>query len=260
MQNSESLGDYLKKFEKQLDSILSAKNYLYCRLDGKAFHTLTRGMNKPFDNRLINTIDETCKVFFQRISPCPCIIYTQSDEISFLFKPVDDGQTSYAGYRTQKLTSIFASMFAAEFVKQYYIHFGEFTNKAISFDARLVSFQNFDDVVKMFYWREKDCYKNSVSMLSQSMFNDKELFGKNTDQKIQMLGDHWVNLDPYLKYGRYFIKEVVDVLVDNELKMKLESVSGKPAPTTVKRNVIKKLFLTHSNMNQFKIDFGEIIK
>ena len=53
------------------------------RIDGKAFHTFTRGFQKPFDEILIKSMQETMKYLCENIQGC-VLGYTQSDEISLL--------------------------------------------------------------------------------------------------------------------------------------------------------------------------------
>ena len=47
------------------------------RIDGKAFHTFTRGMMRPFDNILIKSMQETMKYLCENIQGC-VLGYTQS--------------------------------------------------------------------------------------------------------------------------------------------------------------------------------------
>ena len=47
-----SLGDRMKRYEAATASILVPRLPTLIRLDGKAFHTFTQGMAKPFDHSL----------------------------------------------------------------------------------------------------------------------------------------------------------------------------------------------------------------
>ena len=50
----DSLGDRMKKiYEQPYKVVLPGRMPVICRLDGKAFHTYTRGCAKPFDEKLI---------------------------------------------------------------------------------------------------------------------------------------------------------------------------------------------------------------
>ena len=45
----DSLGDRMKMYESVPKTYLMKRTPVIIRLDGKAFHTFTRGLNKPFD-------------------------------------------------------------------------------------------------------------------------------------------------------------------------------------------------------------------
>lgn len=44
---NDSLGDRMKKFEKASETDLFQNLPIVVRLDGKAFHTFTKGLNRP---------------------------------------------------------------------------------------------------------------------------------------------------------------------------------------------------------------------
>ena len=54
-----SLGIRMKGYEFISRLFLMKRNPVIIRVDGKAFHTFTKGMNKPFDQPLIETMQET---------------------------------------------------------------------------------------------------------------------------------------------------------------------------------------------------------
>ena len=52
--SKDPLGERIKtQYEYRSKSLLPRRTYTIIRLDGKAFHTYTRGLNKPFDKDLI---------------------------------------------------------------------------------------------------------------------------------------------------------------------------------------------------------------
>lgn len=65
------------------------RNYLMCktpvivRIDGKAFHTFTRGLEKPYDKNLMKLMQDTTLALCKEVDGCQ-LGYTQSDEISLL--------------------------------------------------------------------------------------------------------------------------------------------------------------------------------
>lgn len=79
----DALGDRMKKYEYVSRTYLTPRTPVIIRLDGKAFHTFTRGFNKPFDMVLVKTMQETMKFLCENIQGC-VLGYTQSDEITLV--------------------------------------------------------------------------------------------------------------------------------------------------------------------------------
>ena len=101
----------MKTFYEQIPKIkLIRRMPVIIRLDGKAFHTFTKGFKKRFDEILIKTIQETTKYLCENIQGC-VLGYTQSDEISLLlvdYKKLNSD--AWFDYEVQKMCSIAASM------------------------------------------------------------------------------------------------------------------------------------------------------
>ena len=80
----DDLGKRMKEFyEKPAQTKLIRRMPVAIRIDGKAFHTFTRGFQKPFDNVLIKTMQETTKYLCENIQNC-IFGFTQSDEITLI--------------------------------------------------------------------------------------------------------------------------------------------------------------------------------
>ena len=86
--NNDNLGDRLKEYESIPSIKLISKIPVLIRIDGRAFHSVTKHFAKPFDQVLIKTMQETTKELCEEISDCR-LGYTQSDEISLLIYPKD---------------------------------------------------------------------------------------------------------------------------------------------------------------------------
>lgn len=64
----DELGDRMKSYyENRSKTFLARRTPVIIRLDGKAFHTFTRGFNKPFDGAMCNAMQETNEVLYVRI-------------------------------------------------------------------------------------------------------------------------------------------------------------------------------------------------
>lgn len=104
-----SLGNRMKRYEMVSSNSLTRRTPAIIRIDGKAFHSFTKGMNRPFDPVFRNAMAETMKELCQGIQGC-VFGYTQSDEISLLLTDYSTLDTdAWFGYEVQKMCSIAAS-------------------------------------------------------------------------------------------------------------------------------------------------------
>ena len=78
-----ALGDRMKSYEAIPKNFLMRRQPVIIRLDGKAFHSYTRGFDKPFDAELMKAMQQTMKYLCEEIQGC-VIGYTQSDEITLV--------------------------------------------------------------------------------------------------------------------------------------------------------------------------------
>lgn len=214
----DELGDRIKKnFESRTKTYLPRRTYTLIRLDGKAFHTFTKGFERPYDMNLINAMDYTTKMLCENIQGC-ILGYTQSDEISLLLTDFNKPTTSaYFDGNVQKIVSITASM-AGVYFNQYMRENG-ITDKLAFFDSRTFTISDPIEVENYFIWRQKDCVRNSISMTAQSLFSHKELNGKNTSTMQDMCmekGVNWNDQPAGFKRGRMIWKEAYEYEMDEK--------------------------------------------
>ena len=231
MDNSE-LAKRMKSYELVPKSVLMKRVPVAIRLDGKAFHTFTRGFQKPFDDILIKTMQETMKYLCENIQGC-VLGYTQSDEITLIlidYKKLTSN--AWFDYEVQKICSIAASMatmafnfFFEKLVSKTYNcndwdrthywgksidgdEFGYF--KMAMFDARCFNIPK-EEVANLIYWRQLDATRNSIQMVGQANFSHKELQNKSCNQIQDMLflekGINWNDLETHKKRGSCCIKQ-----------------------------------------------------
>lgn len=113
----DTLGNRMKGYERTIKPFLQTKVPVIIRLDGKAFHTFTKGLAKPFDDILVETMQETTRMLCENIQGCK-LGYTQSDEITLLLTDWEKERTSaFFDYNLQKITSVTASMATLYFNK-----------------------------------------------------------------------------------------------------------------------------------------------
>ena len=142
----DSLGDRMKLFyENRSKTYLTRRTPVIIRIDGCHFHTFTRGFAKPFDKRLMETMQETTLALCNEIQGC-VLGYTQSDEITLVlvdYKSLDSD--AWFDYSVQKLCSLAASMATLEFNRK----FAHYANTEIwSYMASLVP-QSMEYQIKM---------------------------------------------------------------------------------------------------------------
>lgn len=70
-------------YENRTRNFLPRRTYTIIRVDGKAFHSYTRGLVRPFDEKLVNDMDETACYMCKNIQGAK-FAFVQSDEISIL--------------------------------------------------------------------------------------------------------------------------------------------------------------------------------
>lgn len=232
----DELGNRMKEFYENRTRIkLPRRTHTIIRIDGKAFHTYTRGLKAPFDDGLINDMDETAKYLCSKIQGAK-LGFVQSDEISILLTDFETHKTdAWFDGNIQKIVSVSASLAASKFnqlrlkrifhdilydcefdgsmERQNIINVIEGTNLA-DFDARTFTIPSRTEVMNYFIWRQGDTVRNSISSVAQSHFSNEELKNKNiTIQKemIEKIGDDWNNYDAKLKRGRFIVKREVQL-------------------------------------------------
>lgn len=203
----DALGDRMKAYENAYTNTKALKGIpLLARLDGRAFHTFTKGLNRPYDPRMSKCMIETTKFLVEETNAL--VGFVQSDEISLVwFVPPDSVSDYIFGGRIQKITSVLAGMASAKFMKLVMEHIPEKNDTVPSFDCRVWQVPSLDVAADAFLWRELDATKNSISMAAHVYFSNAELHKKTGSQKQEMLfsdhGINWNDYPPMFKRGVY---------------------------------------------------------
>jgi len=204
---NDSLGDRMKhNYEDRYRFFLTRRTPVILRLDGKAFHTLTKKCTKPFDHNFRACMVNSAKSVFQEIQGAK-LAYVQSDEISILITDYDKIETqAWFDYNIQKMCSVSASI-ASSIFSEMFSNYG-------FFDCRVFNIPK-EEVCNYFIWRQKDWIRNSVSMLAQSHYSHKQLHKKSVSDMHEMLhqkGVNWTNLENGWKNGTFIKKNNTYVL------------------------------------------------
>ena len=236
----DDLGVRMKTFYEQIPKTkLMRRCPVAIRIDGKAFHTFTRGFQKPFDEVLIKSMQETMKYLCENIQGC-VLGYTQSDEITLILVDYKKLTSSaWFDYEVQKICSIAASMATMAFNKYFYDNvfvynataavdlsnkkypfkevYAKAVNKGAMFDARCFNIPK-EEVTNLVYWRQLDASRTSIQMVGQANFSHKELQNKSCNDIQDMLmtqkGINWNDFPTYQKRGSCCVK--VNHFIENE--------------------------------------------
>ena len=148
------------------------------RLDGKAFHSLTRKCKKPFDQFFQSAMQVTAVRLCEQIQNVR-LAYLQSDEISLLLNDYENLDTDqWFDGNIQKMVSVSASIAS--------VYFSQIFGKIGLFDSRVFNLPK-EEVNNYFLWRQQDATRNSIQGVAQSQFSHKELMGLNGNQLQEKL-------------------------------------------------------------------------
>lgn len=193
----DDLGDRMKGYEDVPRIRLVPRMPVILRLDGKAFHTLTRGMQKPWDERFQRCMWDATRALCAEIQGVQ-VAYTQSDEISLFlidYKALDS--CAWFDYGLQKMVSVSASIATDAFKDSFRALFPDRVEKAkIRFDSRAFNLPR-EEVTNYFIWRQQDAVRNSISSAAQSVYSHGELHGKSQKEQQELLFQKGINWNDY---------------------------------------------------------------
>ena len=202
--NRDSLGDRMKKnYEGVFRLQVPARMPVIIRVDGRAFHTLTRHCDRPFDAGLMAAMDSVACGLCEEIQGAQ-LAYVQSDEVSVLVHPYKRLQSQcWFDGDVQKMVSISASVATSTF-NRFVARGGAPVSFAAQFDSRVFVLPE-AEVCNYFIWRQQDATRNSVQMLARSLYSHRECEDKNGPELQEMCfqkGHNWNDLPPSQKRGR----------------------------------------------------------
>lgn len=200
MDNSD-LAKRMKEYESVSKTKLIRRMPVIIRIDGRAFHTFTKGFQRPFDEVLIKSMQDTMKYLCENIQNC-ALGYHQSDEITLLLVDYKELDTSpWFDNEVQKICSITASMATMVFNKCFQKYVKEFTftipkngNKektlnGITFciTGSLMEYKNRDELKQVL---ESNGAKvtNSVTSKTTYLINNDTMSNSSKNIKAKKLG------------------------------------------------------------------------
>lgn len=242
---SNNLGDRMKKYEYITRTHLIPRTPVIIRLDGRAFHTFTKGFVKPFDSIFTDTMQNTMKYLCKNIQGC-VLGYTQSDEISLVlidYKNYDS--QGWCDYNIQKCASIAASMATLKFNRSFEQNINAYScfaksqrsleierlintyykaaSNGATFDARVFNLPK-EEVTNYLLWRQNDATRNSINMAGSANFSPKQMHGKSCSDIQDMLmlekDINWNNFPAVFKRGSCCFRQSMSIITANKCNKK----------------------------------------
>jgi len=199
-----TIGDRFKGYEHAFRNYFPNRLPVIIRLDGKAFHTLTSRLCKPFDKQFSQLMVDVTKMLVEDVQTCE-FGYVQSDEISLLLINYKElNSQPWFGNNQSKLESVTASMCTAYFngMSSHEPYLDEMLPAWGMFDSRAFVLPE-AEVCNYFIWRQQDATRNAIQSAAQSMFSHKSLQGLNCDQlQEKMFQEKQVNFNDYPVWQR----------------------------------------------------------
>lgn len=208
------IGTRMKTFYEEVSKTkLTKRTPVAIRIDGRAFHTFTKGFIKPFDSTLMTAMQATMMHLCENIQGC-VFGYTQSDEITLILIDYQKlNSSAWFDYEVQKLCSVSASMATMAFNRyfreiatskyerdkefwshddkwlvhseQLYQTYSKVFDTAM-FDAYCFNIPK-EEVVNFINWRQCVAINSGIQSVAQHYFNQDELQDKSQEDFLYML-------------------------------------------------------------------------
>jgi tRNA(His) guanylyltransferase len=150
----DELDGRMRVFETAADLCVLPGIHMVARLDGRGFTRLTKEVCRfdvPFDIRFRDTMLHTAEHLMGGCGFNVVYAFAQSDEISLLFAPDENG----FGRKLRKLLSILSGEASAKF--------SVLLGTAAAFDCRVSQLPSAELVVDYFRWRSEDAHRNALN-------------------------------------------------------------------------------------------------
>jgi len=204
-------GNRMKSYEKYGTQRFMPLLPVCARLDGKCFSKFTKGFGRPFDSGMISLMQYVTTELVKET--CADIGYTQSDEITLVWKNDSLNSQIFFDGKIQKMVSVLASMCTAYFNANSKSFIPHVKHKLALFDCRVWQVPSITEASNVLYWREKDATKNSISMLGHEYFSHKQLHKKTAkDMQNMLLTEHdvnWNDCPNAFKRGTYIVRKTI---------------------------------------------------
>jgi tRNA(His) guanylyltransferase len=200
-----------ENYELRFRHFLPRRTYVLVRVDGRSFHSYTRGLEKPYDRELMECMDAAAIELCKGVAGAK-FAFVQSDEISLLMTDFEDiSSQAWFDNCQNKIESITASIATmafnlkvAEFNREGKTKLGITKKPNAMFDSRAWVIPDPIEVENYFVDRQQDAARNSVTLLASNYAAHKQLHGKSTSDRHEIIheaGDNWANHPVRFKHG-----------------------------------------------------------
>lgn len=182
--DSTALGDRMKKYEKEFSTIFSGERPVVCRVDGRHFHSFTRGLKRPFDEKIAKCMIKTAVKLAEATGAS--LTYVQSDEITLAWETLKENSQLWFGGKSQKMISQTSALATLFFYQEVQKHLSEYATKEPSFDSRVWEVPK-EELYNVFLWRIRDAKRNAIQGAGQFFVGKSKILGIKTDELYNML-------------------------------------------------------------------------
>lgn len=212
-----------ENYESRYKIKLCARVPVIIRVDGKSFSKYTASLDRPFDLKFIDAMNNVALDLCKQIQGAQ-IAYVQSDEVSILlhnYKKFDS--QAWFDNQLQKMVSISASIASVRMTLLSRYLFPHV--RPAYFDSRAFILPE-AEVNNAFLGRQNDARRNSIQMLARSLYSQKSCNRKNGEELKEMIlakDQDWNNLPARLRMGRCAVKYKYNVDGTERARWKIDN-------------------------------------
>ena len=245
--SKDNFGDRMKRYEEiEVGRRFIPLMPIYARLDGRAFSTFTRGLERPYDQRITTIMLETTKYLVKETQAI--IGYTQSDEINLLWlQDLPYSQMFFDG-KIQKIVSVLAGMASAKFTISCLKSGEDICMRALkytpAFDCRVFQLPNKEEAANVLLWREKDATKNAISMAARAYYPHRDLQNKTSSEMQEMLFQKGINFNDYpafFKRGSFVRRVFIEKSLTNKELLRIPEENRPDVGKTFIRSGVERM-------------------
>jgi tRNA(His) guanylyltransferase len=232
----EQLDRRMRVYETAHDHCVLPGLHMVARIDGRSFSQLTRspelGLDAPYDTRFRDGMVATLVHLVTATGFSVLFGYTQSDEMSLLFRKDE----SLFGRKLRKLLSVLAGEASAKFSLAL--------GTVAAFDARISQLPDEGAVVDYFRWRHEDAHRNALNghsywLLRRQGLDDhaatEQLKGVSVADRNELLFKAGINFNDVPAWQR----RGIGVVWEDEEEVGTDPRAGTLVTSTRRRAVVK---------------------